>query len=154
MHSQEPEVMRMKNEQNKVETRAIHDWFGRFSASASGWFGSTWAFLCAGVAVLLWTAAGPLFHFSQVWVQTIQTATNIVIFLMVFLLQNTTNRDAKAINLKLNELIRAADKARNQMIDIERLSDLELNEMQATYERIKSIWSDRQTQRPGGAVEK
>jgi len=66
---------------------------------------------------------------------------------MVFLIQNTQNRDARAINLKLNELIRAMDKARNQMIDIERLSDLELNEMQATYERIKTTWSERQAQK-------
>ena len=61
-----------------------------------------------------------------------------------FLIQNTQNRDARAINLKLNELIRAMDKARNQMIDIERLTDLELDEMQATYEKLKSAWTDRQ----------
>jgi low affinity Fe/Cu permease len=64
---------------------------------------------------------------------------------MVFLIQNTQNRDSRAINLKLNELIRAMDKARNQMIDIERLTDLELDEMQATYEKVKTAWTDRQT---------
>jgi low affinity Fe/Cu permease len=63
---------------------------------------------------------------------------------MVFLIQNTQNRDARAINLKLNELIRAVDKARDQMIDIERLTDLELDEMQATYEKIKTTWTERQ----------
>jgi low affinity Fe/Cu permease len=63
---------------------------------------------------------------------------------VVFLIQNTQNRDARAINLKLNELIRAVDKAQNQMIDIERLSDLKLDELQATYERIKTAWTDRQ----------
>jgi low affinity Fe/Cu permease len=62
---------------------------------------------------------------------------------MVFLIQNTQNRDARAINLKLNELIRAVDKARNQMIDIERLTDQELDEMQATYERVKAITTER-----------
>lgn len=71
---------------------------------------------------------------------------------MVFLIQKTQNRDARAINLKLNELIRAMDKARNQMIDIERLSDLELDEMQATYERIKTMWSERQAKKPSDSV--
>ena len=67
---------------------------------------------------------------------------------MVLLIQSTQNRDSRAINLKLNELIRAMDKARNQLIDIERLSDLELDEMQATYEKIKTSWTKRQTQTP------
>jgi low affinity Fe/Cu permease len=73
---------------------------------------------------------------------------------MVFLIQNTQNRDSRAINLKLNELIRAMDKARNQMIDIERLTDLELDEMQATYEKIKTTWTDRQATNPRGSQEK
>jgi low affinity Fe/Cu permease len=68
---------------------------------------------------------------------------------MVFLIQNTQNRDSRAINLKLNELIRAADKARNQMIDIERLTDVELDEMQATYERVREAWVNRRTKQSG-----
>ncbi len=111
-------------------------------------FGSTWAFLGAALLIALWIVAGPVFHFAPAWVQTINTGTNIATFLMVFLIQNTQNRDARAINLKLNELIRAMDKARNQMIDIERLSDLELDEMQATYERIKTMWTERRMQKP------
>jgi low affinity Fe/Cu permease len=99
-------------------------------------------------------ATGPVFHFSQTWAQVINTGTGIAIFLMVFLIQNTQNRDARAINLKLNELIRAMDKARNQMIDIERLSDLELDEMQATYEKIKIGWKERQKRIPSGPAEK
>jgi low affinity Fe/Cu permease len=78
----------------------------------------------------------------------ISTVTSISTFLMVFLIQNTQNRDSRAINLKLNELIRAMDKARNQMIDIERLTDLELDEMQATYEKVKTEWSQRQAHLP------
>ena len=74
----------------------------------------------------------------------ISTGTAVATFLMVFLIQNTQNRDSRAINLKLNELIRAMDKARNQMIDIERLSDLELDAMQDTYEKIKATWTNRQ----------
>jgi low affinity Fe/Cu permease len=84
-------------------------------------------------------ASGYLFHFSDTWQLVINTGTTIVTFLMVFLIQNTQNRDARAINLKLNELIRAVSKARNQMIDIENLSDLELDELQAKYGEIKSL---------------
>jgi len=124
-------------------TQSLHETFGRFSASAHAWLGSTWAFLAAGLVIAGWVATGPLFHFSQTWVQFIQTGTSVATFLMVFLIQNTQNRDARAMNLKLNELIRAGDKARNQMIDIERLTDLELDEMQATYEKIKTAWTAR-----------
>ena len=73
---------------------------------------------------------------------------------MVLLIQSTQNRDSRAINLKLNELIRAMDTARNQLIDIERLSDLELDEMQATYEKIKTSWTARQKRPPRSPAEK
>ena len=121
-----------------LETRTLHERFGRFSAGAHAWFGSTWAFLVGGMVIVGWAAAGPMLHFSSRWVQVIQTVTSIATFLMVFLIQNTQNRDARAINLKLNELIRAVDKARNQMIDIESLSDLELKEIHSRYEKIKA----------------
>lgn len=136
------------------QTRTVHDHFGRFAAMASGWLGSTWAFAGAGLVVIVWAATGPIFHFSPTWAQAINTGTGIATFLVVFLIQNTQNRDARAINLKLNELIRAMDKARNQMIDIERLSDLELDEMQATYEKIKTSWTARQARVSGNSAEK
>jgi low affinity Fe/Cu permease len=132
----------------------VHDHFGRFAAVASGWLGSTWAFAGAGLVVVAWAAAGPIFHFSDHWAMVISMGTSIATFLMVFLIQNTQNRDARAINLKLNELIRAMDSARNQMIDIERLSDLELDEMQATYEKIKTNWTARQARTSRGSQEK
>jgi low affinity Fe/Cu permease len=135
------------------QSQRLHDRFGRFAAAVNSGLGSTWAFLGAGLLVVLWIVTGPIFHFAQTWVQTIAVGTNIATFLMVFLIQNTQNRDARAINLKLNELIRAMDKARNQMIDIERLSDLELDEMQATYERIKTMWSERQAHKPSSSNE-
>jgi low affinity Fe/Cu permease len=83
----------------------------------------------------------------------IGTGTSIATFLMVFLIQNTQSRNARAINLKLNELIRAMDTARNQLIDIERLSDLELDAMQITYEKIKTSWTERQKRDPRGSRE-
>jgi low affinity Fe/Cu permease len=136
------------------QDRTVHGHFGRFAAWASGWLGSTWAFVAAGLAVVVWLAAGPILHYSQPWVQVIGTGASVATFLMVFLIQNTQNRDSRAINLKLNELIRAMDKARNQLIDIERLSDLELDEMQATYEKIKTNWTTRQARAPRVPEEK
>jgi low affinity Fe/Cu permease len=115
-----------------------NDWFGKFAAGASTWLGSKWAFAGAGLVILIWALTGPMFHFSDTWQLVINTGTTIVTFLMVFLIQNTQNRDARAINLKLNELIHAIDAARNQMIDIENLSDLELNAIQAKFEKIKA----------------
>jgi low affinity Fe/Cu permease len=140
----------MSVEPIEVKDRTLHARFGRFAALACVWLGSAGAFAAAGLAVIAWIAIGPVLHYSQTWIQVINTGTCIATFLMVFLIQSTQNRDARAINLKLNELIRDMGSARNQMIDIERLSDLELEEMQATYEKIKTGWTERQTRKPGG----
>ena len=134
----------MKQVPIEVKTRTTNDWFGRFAASASGWLGSKWAFAGAAAVIVIWAGSGRFFHFSDTWQLVINTGTTIVTFLMVFIIQNTQNRDARAINLKLNELIRAIDKARDQMIDIENLSDLELDELQARYEQIKTRCVARQ----------
>ena len=135
------------DEASATETPLVSrsDRFGRFSAKSSHYLGSRWAFICAIGVILLWAITGPLFHYSDTWQLVINTGTTIVTFLMVFLIQNTQNRDARAINLKLNELIRAIDKARDQMIDIENLSDLELDELQAKYEKIKGECNQRQS---------
>ena len=114
------------------------DWFGQFAAKASALLGTKWSFAMAALVIVVWALTGPIFHYSDTWQLVINTGTTIVTFLMVFLIQNTQNRDARAINLKLNELIRAIDAARDQMIDIESLSDLELNEIQARYGKIKA----------------
>ena len=137
-----------------VKERTVHDHFGRFAAAVSGWLGSTWAFAAAALVVVVWAATGPVLHFSQTWSQFINTGAGIATLLMVLLIQSTQNRDSRAINLKLNELIRAMDTARNQLIDIERLSDLELDEMQATYEKIKTSWTSRQKRPPRSPAEK
>lgn len=127
----------------EIQIRTTNDWFGQFAARSSGWLGSKWAFAGAGLVIVTWAVLGPVFHFSDTWQLVINTGTTIVTFLMVFLIQNTQNRDARAINLKLNEVIRAIDKARDQMIDIENLSDLELDELQVTYERIRAECESR-----------
>lgn len=116
-----------------------NDRFGRFAACCSLWLGSKWAFLLAGAVIAVWALTGSLFHYSDTWQLVINTGTTIVTFLMVFLIQNTQNRDARAINLKLDELIRAVDKAQNQMINIESLSDAELDLLQHHYENLKAV---------------
>ena len=138
----------MRTPESHAKTRV--DLFGRFASSCSLWLGSKWAFVLAGVVIVGWAVTGPLFHYSDSWQLVINTGTTIVTFLMVFLIQNTQNRDARAINLKLNELIHALDKARDQMIDIENLSDVELDELQVRYEAIRAACLAREKgkQRP------
>jgi low affinity Fe/Cu permease len=114
------------------------DRFGRFAAQCSHYLGSRWAFISAIGVILVWAVTGPIFHYSDTWQLVINTGTTIVTFLMVFLIQNSQNRDARAIHLKLNELIHAVDKAKNRMIDVENLSDLELDELARTYEQIRT----------------
>jgi low affinity Fe/Cu permease len=127
--------------------QAASDRFGHFAAFCSIWLGSKWAFMLAGLVIVAWSVTGPLFHYSDTWQLVINTGTTIITFLMVFLIQNTQNRDARAIHLKLDELIRAIDKARNQMINIESLSDIELDLLQAQYRKMqaKRPPSDAQT---------
>jgi low affinity Fe/Cu permease len=125
-----------------------NDAFGTFAATASGWLGSKWAFIGAIFIIVAWACCGPFFEFSDTWQLVINTGTTIVTFLMVFLIQNTQNRDAKAINLKLNELIHATAGAADQMLDIEKLSDEELNRMQARYEQIRAECVRREGETP------
>jgi low affinity Fe/Cu permease len=136
-------------EAKKSATReSSHDAFGSFASTASSWLGSKWAFLVAILIIVVWGASGPLFHFSDTWQLVINTGTTIVTFLMVFLIQNTQNRDAKAINLKLNELIYATSTAGDQMLDIETLSEEELNTLQARYEQIRAECVRREGKTP------
>jgi low affinity Fe/Cu permease len=120
------------------------DRFGKFAARSSHYLGSRWAFVAAIGVIVAWAVTGPIFHYSDTWQLVINTGTTIVTFLMVFLIQNTQNRDARAIHLKLNELIHAIDKAKNKMIDVENLSDLELDELAKTYEKIRTSAEERQ----------
>jgi low affinity Fe/Cu permease len=119
------------------------DRFGKFAARSSHYLGSRWAFVVAIGVIVVWALTGPIFHYSDTWQLIINTGTTIVTFLMVFLIQNTQNRDARAIHLKLNELIHAVDKAKNQLIDVESLSELELDELTRTYEKIRANAQDR-----------
>jgi len=99
--------------------------------------GSAWAFAAAVLAILIWILTGPTFHFSDTWQLIINTATTIITFLMVFLIQNTQNRDAKAMHLKLDELIRAIKAARNELVDLEDLSDEELKNLEEQFRNMR-----------------
>src|SRR5689334_25201941 len=111
--------------------------FGKIATRAAAGVGSPGAFLLAIAIVIACGVSGPHYHYSDTWQLVINTGTTIITFIMVFLIQNTQNRDAKAINLKLNEIIRSIGKAQNDLIDIEKLSDDELDRLAAQYERIR-----------------
>jgi len=110
--------------------------FRRVARTISDLLGSSAAFWCAVVVILSWAATGPIFGFSDTWQLVINTATTIITFLMVFIIQNTQNRDNKSIYLKLDELIKAMKGARNSMIDLDRLSDEQLKARESEYKRL------------------
>jgi low affinity Fe/Cu permease len=117
--------------------------FHVFATKAANWVGSKWAFLFAMLVVIVWLVCGPYFHYSDTWQLIINTGTTVVTFLVVFLIQNTQNRDARAIHLKLDEIIKSIDQARNEMIDIEHLSDEELEKLAQRYQRVREEYDHR-----------
>src|SRR4051812_15217353 len=110
--------------------------FRRFSHGVAAAVGKSWAFAVACAVVLIWALTGPIFHFSDTWQLVINTGTTIVTFLMVFLIQNTQNRDALAVHLKLDELIKAIEAADNTVIRAEDETDEELAALKAKYEAL------------------
>ena len=111
--------------------------FNIFAKHCAAVVGSPWAFVLAVIIVMAWVVAGPQFVYSDTWQLVINTGTTIVTFLMVFLIQNTQNRDTKAVHLKLDELIYGVHGARNSLIDLENLSDQELEVLQQQFERLR-----------------
>jgi len=121
--------------------------FQAFATQCSTLVGTRWAFLGALAVIVIWILSGPYFHYSDTWQLVINTATTIVTFLMVFLIQNTQNRDARALHLKLDEVIRSIHHAHNDMINIEKLSDEELKVLADQYERIREESERRHVRR-------
>jgi low affinity Fe/Cu permease len=115
----------------------IREVFHRFSHRVSNVAGSPWTFFTAVLIVVVWALLGSRFHYSDTWQLIINTGTTIVTFLMVFLIQNTQNRDAKAIHLKLDELIRSKRGARNALMDLENCTEEELAEIEAEFKRLR-----------------
>jgi low affinity Fe/Cu permease len=111
-------------------------WFTRFAKITSRATGRPAAFMMAGSVIVLWIVTGPLFHFSDTWQLVINTGTTIVTFLMVFLIQNTQNRDSEALQVKLDEIIRAMDGAHNGLLDLEELEEHELDRIRRNYSNL------------------
>jgi low affinity Fe/Cu permease len=147
-----------EREQERDFFCVVSDVFRVFARHSSMILGSAWAFAGAVLVIAVWLLTGPTFHFSDTWQLIINTATTIITFLMVFLIQNTQNRDAKAVHLKLDELIRAIKNARNQLVDLEDLSDEELKKLEEQFQRMrKRAESDGSRSRhaePAGSVER
>jgi len=142
---------RKKNEQEERDIFCVvRDAFRCFAQRASILLGSAWAFCGAVLVIVVWLVTGPTFHFSDTWQLIINTATTVVTFLMVFLIQNTQNRDAKAMQLKLDELIRALKGARNQLVDLEELSDDDLKKLEEQFRRLRKQTENSRTRSDNG----
>ncbi len=111
----------------------------RFSHYATAWAGSSWAFLIALGVIIVWGITGPIFGFSDTWQLVINTGTTIVTFLMVFLIQRSQNKDALAIHLKLNEIVAALDGASNRLIDVEDLTEAEIQVLHRHYRKLVTM---------------
>ncbi|HEX7125341.1 MAG TPA: low affinity iron permease family protein [Thermodesulfobacteriota bacterium] len=129
----------------------MRDVFRRFAHQASLLVGSPWAFLLAVVTLVIWAVTGPAFGYSDAWQLVINTGTTIVTFLMVFLIQSTQNRDARAVHLKLDELIRAVRGARTSLVNLEELTDQELDELQREFAALHDRLAHRIGRQAAGA---
>ena len=124
---------------DRQRRRPISDRFEDLSAAVTRWTGSTPAFACALAVVVGWAVLGPVFHFSNTWQLVVNTGTTIVTFLMVFLIQRAQNKDALAIHLKLNEIVAALDDASNRLIEVEALSEKDLQTLECYYSELAEL---------------
>lgn len=111
--------------------------FRKFSLAAANALGSSWMFIANVLLILIWLVAGPFFHYSDTWQLVVNTATTVFTYLAVFLIQNTQNRDAKAIHLKLDELIKGVGGARTELVNLQELSDEELSTLEEEFNRLR-----------------
>jgi low affinity Fe/Cu permease len=126
----------------------MQDYFRRFAHWTAAVVGQSGSFLVAMLLIIVWLVTGPFFHYSDTWQLVINTTTTIVTFLMVFLIQNTQNRDSHALHLKLDELIRANQKARNKLLSLEDLSDKDMRALQTEFEGLRDRKSEPPSDRP------
>jgi low affinity Fe/Cu permease len=114
----------------------MNEWFRRVARSLADAFGSPWAFVAALILAVLWGVTGPLFRFSEAWQLVANTVTNVVTFLMVFVIQSSQNRDTKETQLKLDELLRAIATARTSLVNLDTLSDDEIEHLRRQFEAL------------------
>jgi low affinity Fe/Cu permease len=146
------------NQNIHARAGGITAWFSHFAQLTAQWSGHPTAFLLAVAIIVVWIVTGPLFHYSDTWQLVINTSTTIVTFLMVFLIQNTQNRDMLAVQLKLSELVLAMKGAKNKYASIEDLTDAELQELHDDCRMRAELTSDhlerRRTSRPANGTGK
>lgn len=126
----------MSTKEKSVRMEQLEKYFAAFAAKISKWAGSSTVFISAAALILVWGASGPYFGYSANWQMIITTGTTICTFLMVFTIQNSQNRDGMALQIKLNEIIRATGSAQNRMINLEELSHQELEDMKHKFAKI------------------
>jgi low affinity Fe/Cu permease len=119
--------------------RGLGAWLARFSLAATQWAGSSWAFGTAVAIIFVWGLTGPIFHYSDTWQLVINTGTTIVTFVMVFLIQRAQNKESKAVQLKLNEIVAAINGASNRLIDVESLSEDEIEVLGKHYAEMSRL---------------
>jgi low affinity Fe/Cu permease len=138
---QRPVVVRRSSVEG--ERRHRHGFFQTFAHATSRFVGTPLAFCAAVLLVVVWAATGPVFHYSDTWQLVINTGTTVITYLMVFVIQHTQNRDTESLRLKLDELIRAVDKARNDFIEIDDLDDEELRKLQEEFKNLRQHVTER-----------
>lgn len=131
----------------------MQEWFRRFAVWSADMMGSPWMFVANVFLILVWFVSGPFFRFSDTWQLVVNTVTTVFTYLAVFLIQNTQNRDAKAIHLKLDELIRTSDGARNGLVNLQELSDEELEHLHAQFEKLRARNGDSPAAEPIAELE-
>jgi low affinity Fe/Cu permease len=135
--AQHPRKPYVEAKEQIKKTHGLSFWFSRFASQTAQIVGHPYMFLVAVFVIGVWAFTGPYFHYSDTWQLIINTGTTIITFLVVFLIQNTQNRDAKALHLKLDELIRSHHPANDDLIDIQKLSDEELDSLETRYAAIR-----------------
>ncbi|HET9184048.1 MAG TPA: low affinity iron permease family protein [Candidatus Angelobacter sp.] len=135
-----------------TRSSSVRFWFSRFATRAAQVVGHPYLFFTAVAVLVFWGLSGHYFHYSDTWQLVINTGTSVITFLVVFLIQNTQNRDAKAIHLKLDELIRSHHPASDELIDVEKLSDEELDALEKQYEKIRKETQARKVGREKNSV--
>jgi low affinity Fe/Cu permease len=133
--------------------KKVRHFFEKFSLHATKWAGSTIAFFTAAGLIITWLATGPIFQFSNTWQLVINTATTIITFLMVFLIQKTQNKDGLAIQLKLNELVAAEPKASNRLVNVEDMTEEELDILHAHYAKLAELTKKEKDLRTSHSIE-
>jgi low affinity Fe/Cu permease len=139
--------MTPKSQNESPAHRSRQDLFRQFAKHTAEAVGTPAAFFAAVLLILVWAGTGPFFHFSDTWQLVVNTATTIVTFLMVFLIQNTQNRDSRALHLKLDELIKATARARNSIIDVANLSEEQLKRLEEEYRKLCTQTAQGQEQK-------